>query len=184
LKQPDARSHARITLTSCRSVGIGRRTGLKIRRTSLCVWVQVPPPAPFQYENCEILPSGLRRDGNVPQPGARSQVQHMVDNSMSPRNRRPSSNPSWEEDSGQVRLLRGEANGERRGEESSHPKRYRREDQALLLLLVLLAAARITECTTRLVSLRRAQSDPPLLEGEKCSSFLSEIRARKRFRCA
>ena len=32
--------------TRCRSVGIGRRTGLKIRRTSLCVWVQVPPPAP------------------------------------------------------------------------------------------------------------------------------------------
>ena len=30
----------------CRSVGIGRRTGLKIRRTSLGVWVQVPPPAP------------------------------------------------------------------------------------------------------------------------------------------
>ena len=28
------------------SVGIGRRTGLKIRRTSLGVWVQVPPPAP------------------------------------------------------------------------------------------------------------------------------------------
>jgi hypothetical protein len=28
------------------SVGIGRRTGLKIRRTSLCVWVQVPPRPP------------------------------------------------------------------------------------------------------------------------------------------
>src|SRR5450432_3497453 len=39
-------SHAKIQLTQCRSVGIGRRTGLKIRRTSLGVWVQVPPPAP------------------------------------------------------------------------------------------------------------------------------------------
>src|SRR5450432_3741 len=40
-------SHAKIQLTPCRSVGIGRRTGLKIRRTSLGVWVQVPPPAPY-----------------------------------------------------------------------------------------------------------------------------------------
>lgn len=45
----------------CRSVGIGRRTGLKIRRTSLGVWVQVPPPAPpfnrLHTENKGICPA-------------------------------------------------------------------------------------------------------------------------------
>src|SRR5271157_313111 len=46
---PCSRAEPRCTInqdTPSRSVGIGRRTGLKIRRTSLCVWVQVPPPAP------------------------------------------------------------------------------------------------------------------------------------------
>jgi hypothetical protein len=50
--------------TLCRSVGIGRRTGLKIRRTSLCVWVQVPPPAP----SLPLKINGFRADfRRVPQ---------------------------------------------------------------------------------------------------------------------
>ena len=32
------------------SGGTGRRTGLKIPRTSLCMWVQPPPPAPIDWQ--------------------------------------------------------------------------------------------------------------------------------------
>ena len=42
--------------TTCWSGGTGRRTGLKIPRPSLGMWVRPPPPAPSLQTSCWLIP--------------------------------------------------------------------------------------------------------------------------------
>src|SRR5580704_15684723 len=79
-------------VASCWSGGTGRRTGLKIPRSSLSMWVRPPPPALFCFHGAGFSspPAAAHWNRSFHRPAADLQQLNLEDECRAARDSRPS----------------------------------------------------------------------------------------------